>query len=91
MRGKTNKNVSSIHKSRSYSRYVSPFIQKMRIDAMQQYLQKYDWLKGNIDLNVFEVIKFKEYFPKTENLDFEEAIDAVRIYEKIDFNLKQNQ
>lgn len=89
MRGKTNKRSGKINKSRSYSRYIS--MQKLHVDAMQQYLKKYDWLKGNVDLNIFEVVKFKEHFPKTENLDFKEAVDAVRIYEKINFNLEHNQ
>jgi hypothetical protein len=53
------------------------------MDATVQYKNEY--------LNVFNIVKFKENFSQTENLSFEQAVDAVRAYEKIDFVLKQNQ
>lgn len=82
MRGKSNKNVTTSKKRRVSSGFISNW-QGMRDDAMAQYLAKYDWLEGNQELRNFNILKHKEHFSKTENLDFEEAINAVRIYEKI--------
>lgn len=74
-----------------YSSWVKGSIDGMRIDAMRIYLEKNNWLEEDIFLNVFNIVKFKENFSQTENLTFEQAIEAVKIYEKIDSTLKQNQ
>ncbi len=87
MRGKKN-SVAKASKKKVLANYNSRYMQKMRYDAMRQYLCKHDWLEGNIDLDDFSIVKLKNHFSKTENLDFEEAINAVRIYEKIDPSLK---
>jgi hypothetical protein len=76
---------SKKRKKKTGSLWISDSIQKMRIDAINQYLKKYNWLEEDKSLNVFKIINFKEHFSKTENLNFEEAVDAIRIYEKIDF------
>jgi hypothetical protein len=85
-----------------YSSWVVTSYDKMRTDAMKIYLEKNDWLKKDVNLNVFNIVRLKEHFSlfyvsdiyqigQTENLTFEQAIEAVRIYEKIDSTLKQNQ
>lgn len=82
MRGKSNKKVAASKKRRASCNFVSNW-QGMRDDAMAQYLAKHDWLEGNQELRRFNILKHKEHFSKTENLDFEEAINAVRVYEKL--------
>jgi metal-responsive CopG/Arc/MetJ family transcriptional regulator len=84
MHGKKN-SVAKASKKKVLANCNKPHIQEIILDAMRQYLQKHDWLQGNDQLNSFNIIKLKEHFSKTEDLDFEEAIDAVRIYEKINF------
>jgi hypothetical protein len=85
-----------------YSKWVNSSFDNMRTDAMRIYLEKNDWLEKDVNLNVFNIVKFKEHFfsfyisdiyqiGQTENLTFEQAIEAIRIYEKIDSSLKQNQ
>lgn len=85
-----------------YYSWVDSCYNKMRTDAMRIYLEKNDWLEKDVSLNVFNIVKLKEHFSlfyvsdiyqvgQTENLTFEQAIEAVRIYEKIDSTLKQNQ
>ena len=85
-----------------YSSWVVSSYDKMRTDAMKIYLEKNDWLEKDASLNVFNIVKLKEHFclfyvsdiyqvGQTENLTFEQAIEAVRVYEKIDSTLKQNQ
>jgi hypothetical protein len=55
----------------------------MRIDAMRIYLEENDWMQSDVSLNSFNIVNFKEHFLQTENLSLEQAIDAVRVYDKI--------
>lgn len=59
-----------------------PMRTKYRYDAMTMYLEKHDWLILNQTTGLFDIKKHFEVFEKIDNLEFEEAIDAVRIYEK---------
>lgn len=57
-------------------------IQKLRYEAMTIYLKKNNWLTFDENTGLFNIAKHKEVFDKIENLDFEEAINSVRVYEK---------
>lgn len=59
-----------------------PMWTKYRYDAMTIYLEKHDWLILNQTTGLFDIKKHLEVFKKTDNLEFEEAISAVIIYEK---------
>lgn len=72
--------IRNNHERYSYGTLV--IIDIMRYDAMIQYLEKHDWLIYNETTESFDIKKHQEVFDKINNLEFEEAIDAVRIYEK---------
>jgi hypothetical protein len=53
-----------------------------RYDAMNSYLSKNNWLEFDKERDCFKICKHEDCFEKIDNLDFEEAINAVRVYEK---------
>jgi len=65
----------------SLKRYLE-WWNKIRFDAMDLYLNNHDWIAFCPESKSFKILRHQEHFEKIDGLEFEEAINAVRVYEK---------